>query len=584
MVYIISLLALLLICNIKLYKTPNSFFNISLNTLLLVALYAVYTTQFRSIFIVYLVLFMVTHFNRFTLSYDLEGLKKSIIYSILTTPFIYLLQYPNLSLKRSPFIDDIHYQRVAYWIGESKIESSLSQVGQIYHTIFPPNYYHWFELWLTNMIGKLNHANTYINLYVVVITFVCVISCLGIHKILEDKFRLKSYKYFLLTFGSLFLFFCADNLFNFLSLLSDSKILKVELYVTVYNSLKLVFVFPISIALYLVSKDLKRNAFYLILFSFFYLVTFPPITLAIAALFFLEFLKERKFKLQYFLPILSFALFLLFYKLNGDRRMADLGNESLLDQIPNLSFAAKWFAKVYVFYIITWILPFAYLIYKRKELKDFNLIFGLIYLISSLLWLVLYMKFDSSQLFTRFSATTLCLVLILLVNELMINRKILLVLPILLISIFPFQKLKSTPIKDREKAILDISSPYLKEKIMYLTDPARMLIFYNYNEVSYSMSPELFQNDFQAQIAYISAAYPISQKFTPEEKDVIQKIYRKNSLYYKQCGEMDFKDYTCFIDFVKKYHFKYVFSEFKIDNSSLSLVDSNSYLFIYQIK
>ncbi|MCZ2392864.1 MAG: hypothetical protein LC105_03285 [Chitinophagales bacterium] len=583
MEYIIVFIFILILINVKLFKVNTSFFNSSLNLLLITGLYAIIQTKFNSIFTVFLAILIVTQYKKTTFSYDLLGLKKSLIYGIGIGGIVYSNLYKVLNFITFPYVDDVFYSRVATWIGYTGIENTLSQSNHLFvNQQLNAQYYHWFELWLTNFIGILNHGNAFINLFIVITSIVGVLICLGIHEIIERKIPSIHGSYiFILTFLMFLIITLSSSLWNTIIYIVP-QIPKYGSTTAISNILKTIYVVPICLSIYYVFTKKENGIYYPILFSFFYLTTFPAIVMGLIFTGIIISYQNRKIEKKYIIPFLALLLFVVFYKLNADSRMQDI-DKNPLSMIPNNKHMINWFIKSYIFIPIGWFVPIVYLYIKRRELKDFIIPFVSIYISSSLLWLLLYTKADAQQLFGNLMDTFFYVLIAILIIDLLNNKKYVILIIVATIHIIPLQKYRGTNASPDKIKRLNFIKPYLEEKIIFLNSKDSVSSIYRYSENNFCFSPEIYLLNSKAKIYYPLASYPILPKFNHEESQIIESI-RKESIYFQSCGELNFKNYDCLLDFMKKYQFTTIFSEFTIDNNQLQFKNAYNGFYIYKIK
>lgn len=584
MIYIITLFVLALIVNFRIFKVNTSFFNISLNLLSIVGLYATYTTGFKSIFIVFLILIILNHINKIKLGYDKNGLIQSIIYLFLTTPIVYLFQYKNIHSLQTPYLDDVFYSRVPVWLDEIKAENVISHIHWMLNNSSPsPTFYHWFEIWMANLSDKVNGGNMYINLYIVVFSFISMIICIGLHSIVKDLFKnTKDYFIIFLSFIGWILILLINNHWDFLSIFSSIDISSYTYDKSIYNSLKLLYTVPICISIYYITTYKEKGIIYPLLFSFMYLTVFPAVLGATILGCFLLVIQKRKIKLEYLMPFIAAVLFYGFYKLTGESKIASYST-NVSSQIPTLSHAINWFVKAYVINPLGWIIPIFYLFSQRSELFKFITSFILLYISAAGLWLLLYLKIDSFQLFYNIINSMFSFITFLALIYLLKNKRYVLAIVFLIPILLPLQSIKSTELSLDKKNLLNGIEPYTKEKIIYINQPSDINTLYQHNETFYSFNPEVFIKYEEIQMLYLNASYPIQENMQSDVKTMVEG-FRRGSKYFQKCGELDFQNYSCLIDFMKEYGFTTIFSEIKVENPEIHLVNEIEYLKIYQIK
>lgn len=584
MEYFFSLIALILVVNIKIFKTNTSFFNTALNTLTITGLYATYITGFNSIFIVFLLLLIITHYKKLSISYDKSGLIQSTIYGSLVFIFAYLFQRKIILQEKIPYLDDVFYSRIAAWLHESRTESSVSHISAHLGINVSPKFYHWFEIWLTSFIDRINQGNVYINLYIVVFTLVATISCLALHHIIKELFpNTKKIYIYLLGILSFFIIISINSILDITTLFSSFDASKLISNSSIYNSLKLIFVVPVCFSFYFIATKKENGLFYPILFSFFYLTVFPSVLGVTYLYVLLMFWTDRKFKIEYLFPFLATVLFIGFYFLNSESNSEISKGTSSSSLIPEFSHLFNWFVKAYIINPIGWIIPVYFLFEKKKELKTFGIYFLLIYVCSSGLWLLLYTKLDSHQFFYNIMHPLFSVIFALAILDLIKNKRYVIAFFFGAVSILPLQKLVRSDLSDINRTKLELLQPFLNKKLIYLVHPDKVNTIYKYNEVFYTFNPELFIKNDDIKIMYLNSSYPIRQEFNKEDLNII-KAYRAGNIFFKTCGELDFKDYRCIIDFMKKHGFTTIVSEIEVADSSIYLDEKIEDLYVYQLK
>ena len=124
------------------------------------------------------------------------------------------------------------------------------------------------------------------------------------------------------------------------------------------------------------------------------------------------------------------------------------------------------------------------------------------------------------------------------------------------------------------------------EKFIFFTSPNKLRDNpYNRNERGFIVTETIpfYYYLPHVKIFSIIAAYPFKTNKLSQELITKTLPLKNQSTYYRECGELDFKNYDCLIDFMRTYDFSMIMSEFEISNPFLDLVETTNNFYYYQL-
>lgn len=270
-----------------LYSIQELFVKITLGSLLICALCAIYYTAFKSIFTLLLPLILYL----FWLCRDLHFEVKPIGWMhILALIFSLLLLYVNFYLQYLPFeiiqegsfnaeISDFHFTTsISHYLTYSGQENefmALNVIDKDFHGVKP---YHYWELWLTGFVSDLLGVKNFAVAYVVVFPFFYFLVFLGLVSVFEKLVSLNKLNIILLGFISLLLGGISTGLLSDLSFLANLDKLEAPI---LYNQRMSGYYIFLCLAVVLYSNRIsKKLILVLIVFGF---VQFTPVLSVLSA-------------------------------------------------------------------------------------------------------------------------------------------------------------------------------------------------------------------------------------------------------------------------------------------------------------
>lgn len=588
MIYLVTLLVVIVLLNVRVFDTRYTFLNMSMNMLMLVSLYALFITKGNSQLIIVLPLILLTYFRKFKLGYDVDGLRESLMILPFVWPFFLFTVFMPGGEMKVPNVDYVYYGRLSHWIHYNGIESSNILANLFDDSTIKPNYYHFTEIWLTNLLYRINGGTAVNTIHLCVYPLAAIISVSGIRSLIKSTLGIPldsvGVRFFSIGAIVIILLF-SSGAFESIHALVDHELLNGKTG-ALMNAYKLILCFPVVVGLLLYIRNELDNPVIPVILSFLYLSVFLPLTAAIILIEIWKISQSRKITLNQWLPLLALAGFFVFYMANSDPRLKG-SSGSLLDSFRHLLIPGtyiKWFIKAYILVGLSWIIVFLYFGYFKRMFSGFQkLQVLLIYVMASLTWLVLYTTPDSSQLMFNIVKPLLTVVLILVVFDAYLSKRMVYFIPLVLFYLIPIENMKAYARSSTNEEMLELAEKYEDNFIAFIYDPSKVNSIYRYSDAYYSHEPEIFIQEEDLRIVYFSSAYPLNDNLSQDDKQYVLG-YRKSSPYFMKCGEFDISKSDCLIDFIEQNEMNLLISELPVVNDRLYLKERTAHYFIYSIR
>jgi hypothetical protein len=584
LLYLITFAILLFVLNVRIFRLNTSFFNISLNAVLLVSVYATIVTNANSIFLVSLLLLIAVHFRAIQPGYDWQGLKDSLAFMIVPWLFFVVFTHDSTMGQKVPYMDYVFYGRVAHWLHISGVETTNTVSHALGYTNVNPTFYHYFELWLSNALYRLNGGTALLNLFLVSYPLALVLTSHAIKELVNEYIPKVAFPSWLLnlmiTILSVSLLFF-QGIFQWTELFKELSFIKVS-SASILSSIKLIYVLPVVFSIIFLSKEKESGWHYPVIFSFFYLTVFFPMVGMCTLLLLFQWVKSKRFNVQIILPPIALLMVLGFYVMNAESRIVASDNPSFFAALTRVSKFAAWFLKAYPFFIISWAAPLAFLLVNRKQHAHLLITLVALFVPTSVLWLLMYLRLDAQQLFDNIMIPMMvavtCYVMVILASQ---QKWKWLVVFFLIHTLQPIA-ISSLPAKIPTSPVLDLLEKVSGEDgVVMLYHPDRLQTIYSYNEKFYTYHSELFVKFDGIQLINLNAAYPIKDTFDEDQLKIIRS-YKRASVYLQSCPDFDFKDFACLVKFMGEHDFSYVLSEFEIAHEKLVLQEKKGGFYLYK--
>jgi hypothetical protein len=342
LILLIFIIVIYLISNLINFKyIKDSFFLFFIKQLLIlvlsISLFSCYITSFKTIYILFFPIYIFLFYKKYIIINKnyFPDLTRNLKYLLTLIPIIliqYFLYFDFKDWKVYEISNDIHmYGSIAYNLIQYKQENSFGFLNELYPKLFNGiSAYHYFEIWITSMIGFITNKSYSIILILIVYPYLIWVLYLGIISIFENynnKIKLK-HLFFLLC-----LLFIGPIYFNFYeTILNDGNVInsvvftitgftKQTLPFSFYGQKHLpVYVFCIlNINLFL--KYYVKIGFYLsLLITICSFGLFPGIYGGIG----LMIATNKKIRTRYYLLIFLLTLLSLFYILSVNKPKIDV--------------------------------------------------------------------------------------------------------------------------------------------------------------------------------------------------------------------------------------------------------------------
>jgi hypothetical protein len=588
MIYLVTLLVVIVLLNIRVFDTRYTFLNMSINMLMLISLYALFITKGNSQFIIVLPLIILTYFRKLKLGYDVDGLKESLMIFPFVWPFFLFMVFMPGGEMKVPNVDYVYYGRLSHWIHYNGIESSNILANLLDDSTIKPNYYHFAEIWLTNLLYRINGGTGVNTLHLCVYPLVAIISVSGILYLVKSVlgFSLDKVGVRLLSTGAIVIILLfSSGAFESIHALVNHQLLNGRTGALI-NECKLILCFPAVVGLLLYIRNQLDNPVISVILSFLYLSVFLPVTASIILIEIFKISQSRKITLNQWLPLLALLGFFVFYLVNSDPRLVG-SSGSILDSFHHLQIPVtylKWFVKAYILVGLSWSIVIFYFGYFLNMFSGFQKLQVLIiFVMASLTWLVLYTTPDSGQMMSNIVKPLLTVILILVFFDAYISKRLVFFILLILFYIIPLENMKVYARSSINKEVLELTEKYKDYFIGFIYDPSKVNTIYRYSDAYYSHESEIFIQDEDLRLIYFSSAYPLSNKLSQDDRKYVLG-YRKFSPYFQECGEFEISKSDCLVDYVIKYNINLLISELPIENDRLLLKDQTQHYFIYLIR
>lgn len=584
----------LLLLQLKIFTIESDFSHFMINFLLLISVYSIIATEFKTIniLLVALFIFFVVFKKKWEFKIVSKGLTENLAL-ILGVAIFFVLFYNVEGKYFIPHEDYLFYSRLSL----DNLLYKKETLGAIYNTY---NYrstldvYHFFELWTAAFGKQINHQNITVNLFFFSYPIATVMSLVGIKEMINFWFP-NTKKSSIIAYA-LCIFLCG---FFFISQPWDSviylfKSTGVSISDTggLWMSPKILFVIPIIISLFIfLNKCNKENLLMLVFSCFLY---FPLLPFLLLSLFLWIIIFKTHIYKAYKIPfiIFSFSIFVLgmyfcislfldssnTFKLNilnflNWRYLSAILPSILLKGIfiPFIGFSP--------IFIIT------YLFCKKFKFIFINYQFYFIlYLLSFSVWVVFAKNLDAKQPFFLLIGSILFLIslfgILFLFNY---QRKVAGVLIFFtlispgLLKAFHFQN----PIKIVDAKTVSFLKMIGKKRILYLPRLDEINNIYSRNERVYTGINSFILSNDSLELLTISASYYLDTTHLNPSVINTYSIFKNHSPFFNLCGTYIDTKNDCFRQYIKNLNIDYICTNNinPLDSSWKNIFASDNYNF-----
>jgi len=452
--------------NFKNIPTYSVFKCTFLGLLSVITLFAIYKTNFNSVFLGLLILAILytvyVHYNALKLSLSFnkrELLPDSCEFKVLLVLlsictiyfFIQSALFYNYPLNNFPPMDFLYYASVVQSLDHFGIETTKNAVSPfLYSDIASP--YHYIDLWFATFFHTVFDVKSLESYVVITSTILSSLLFFGMFSLLKSTI---SSKYLLLIAG----FAAYVTYFDFSTLLGGFASMTWAIMSNpkfMFSGLIFLWVF-IEI---LNDRKSKSYVFILLLLPIFNILYAPTLYLTLGIIMFFIYLKTKRSADLFILAIVFItALFIfVFYSINSSGNSINISPLKLIHDNLHFSFMHKLrnIAKdVVVSYSILWI-PFILLFIVRNSkaveiLKENRILFSVVILqvfFGAVIWIFLEDIYDSFQFFflTLIGVSLLSLVSVFLVFtklETVLLKRLLIVFISVICIYFPYNMMQT---------------------------------------------------------------------------------------------------------------------------------------------
>lgn len=587
--------------HIKIIDLKSDFSNAIVNFLLIIGVYSLYVTNFKTIFLLPVLLILVhgIFLKQIKLSFSFKSWKVSLtIISIVT--FIFVLLF-----WRSKQLFIVH-EDYLFWIRVGIMNQKLGLENiNVFYNLLDANYngidfYHFLELWCMDFGNIINGQPHALNLFLFAYPIASIISCFGIRELFVLYFNLKTKKIFFVISSIFFIFFFLlffaqpwDTFNNFFSING----LPISGMGPAWKNLKTLYILNIFIALMIYLKKASSNNFIILILSlFFYIPVFPIVMLTISFWFvFLNFKNIKISKYHLYIYVLLLLLFIAVYTFLGNHKGTTISGFSL-NELFTISHWLKILPSIIMKSVIIPIIgfsPLLLLLIKKQKifLHSRTLIFIiLLYLVCMSVWIVFVKNIDANQSFLLLFSVIFPLVSAIITWYLLFVKKNILGLLLVFIYVLPgisnAYNYKS-PLKDDDQGVKEfIANLKSNTRVLFIPNKTDLTSVFDFNERVYTGINQFVLYNSKIVLMSFPAAIEIDTTFLNTSSYTMYEYYRNNSPYFSKCGFIDFSS-TCFYDFLNKKKIDVICSRFKdlpIKGWFLSREEGGYYFYIHQNK
>jgi hypothetical protein len=579
---------------VKIFSVESDFNNLVINLLLVIGLFSVVITNFKTINLIIVIVIILWAF--LTKKWKFRIVLKNLGFNFLITLIValfFIIFYNENGKFFIPHEDYLFYSRLSIDNLFYKKES-ISAPYNTYNYISKIDFYHFFELWTASLGKQINGQNITKNLFFFSYPLATVLSLIGLKELIiywfpaKKNIELLGISFFIFLVGIFFISQPWDSFLFFFKI----KGVSISEFGGLWMSPKVLFVIPIIISLFIFLNNHSQENLMVFIFSIFLYFPLLPILLLSITLW-LIFNRAQSIKLDNssFIILGSLTILLALYFFNfllSNNLHTNKSNISNLIDFGNLTkVLPSIILKAIIIPFVTFGSLFLLIFYVCKSFKiafkNYQL-YILIYLISFSLWVVFAINIDSKQPFFLLIGSILILLsligILFLLNS---NRKW---IGILIYFIFLFPGiLKAYNFESTLQKIDSNTASFVKnigkKRILYLPQVDEIKNIYSRNERVYTgINSFLIYND-SLELVNISASYYLDTSNLNQSIINSYLSFKQNSPFFNLCGDFNYSKFDCLKQYVKKYNIDYICTSYNnpLDSSWNNVFKSNYYNF-----
>jgi hypothetical protein len=561
----------LLLLQLKIFSIESDFSHFMINYLLLISVYSIMSTEFKTINVLLIVLFIffVAFKKRWEFKIVSKGLTENLTL-ILGVAIFFVLFYNVEGKYFIPHEDYLFYSRLSL----DNLVYKKETLGAIYNTYdyrSTLDVYHFFELWTAAFGKQINHQNITINLFFFSYPIATVMSLVGIKEMINfwfpnaKKTAIIAYVLCIFLCGLLFISQPWDSVIY----LFKSTGVSISDTGGLWMSPKILFVIPIIISLFIfLNKSNKENLLMLIYSCFLY---FPLLPFILLSLFLWIIIFKTHIYKAYKIPFIIFSssIFVLgcyfcisLFSDNTNTFKLYIQNflnwrylSAILPSILLKGIFIQFIGFSPIFFI-------TYLFCKKFKIVFINYQFYFIlYLLSFSVWVVFAKNLDAKQPFFLLIGSILFLIslfgILFLFNY---QRRVVGVLIFFalispgLLKAFYFQN----PIKKIDAKTISFLNMIGKKRILYLPRLDEINNVYIRNERVYTGINSFILNNDSLELLTISASYYLdTTRLNPSIVNTYS-TFKNHSPFFNLCGNYSDSRNDCFRQYIKNYNIDYI--------------------------
>ncbi len=538
------------ILNIKFCKKNSVFENLLLNLLFIVSLYAVISTQLRTIYIISFVGVPVYFYkNGFTFSFQpLRHLIKTLLIANTIWVVFFITYFVLGGFEfQVPHVDFIISSRLAYYNDLFGVENTQGFYNLFSHEV-TNEIYHYFELWLMDIANFINRQGRLFNSMFLVYPLIGYVVFEGFESVVKSGNKIIS----------LILLFCSlviTTPYDFIWQLSGLT-LPLSAIGHIFFNLKHMLI--LSIAIYVlkgISEDALDNAV-VCMISLLYPLIIPVL---IPALILFQ-LFRNGFKIQSVSVILvSFVMISGIFMLLNRPGPVGIGTSDFLNlRLPAKILFVGLFVPAISFCII-------FLVDYNTSLKrrPVFIFLGIANVVALSLCYLLQQNIDANQFFTIPFCSLLVVLTTVCMYQLCLKKYYFYLALACLVYGAPFVYLcmNINFVKPAEKLREIAQSLPVGEKVLYIPLKSEVTNVFDYTERMSNPINSIFLMREDLHVINIAASFKPSFKLDNATRKSMYEYSRGNSPYYKFCGEFNESDTTCLYAFSRNCQIGYILAD-----------------------
>lgn len=544
-----------LILNLKFSKSLPDFSSVLLNILFVVSIYSCWITGFKTMFVLPLIgVPLVWYRYGFKISYIERPILKGSFLALNASWFIFFVIYFALNgfELRVSHEDYIIFSRLAFYNDIFGLENTFGFYNLFGST--PQNeVYHFFEMWLINLGQFFNKQGYLINLIFFVFPLLSWCAVLGIKELTLKVGWIRPLCIFLIA---IMISSPYDLLVNVIKYpLPFSGVGNVLLYP------KHIVIFPIVIFVIKSVRDNQLDYFLISVISFIYPLIIPVL---FPALIIYEWWQAGyKFSHRIIYPICFTAISAVLMIMFG-------GGESLFSLTQLFNFRTMARIAFIGFIIPIFLYSIVYFVFLKRNGSQLIIFLIILLIAANGMWFILQININANQFFSIPFNSILVLLTAISIYLLFENKKYWISFFCLLIYTLPFVFFYNfTKFQSSNHELVDLLNRLPNnEMVIYAPIQSQISNIYSFNERMSLPDISIFIDREDLHIINIAASYPPPFQLDNFVRKATFDFYRKNSPYFKFCGEMKPNNLSCLEIFSDRINVRYLLADSNLHLSS----------------